>query len=75
MYMPEYNVFECVLYVYAFLYHSHQERDIIIFSCVRASPRGLGFLEDVRRMNVALTRAKYHLAVLGNSTALKVHVA
>ncbi|CAI5994467.1 unnamed protein product, partial [Closterium sp. NIES-64] len=40
-----------------------QERDAIILSCVRASTRGLGFVADVRRMNVAITRAKRSLWV------------
>ena len=47
-----------------------RESEIIIFSCVRASSRGLGFLNDIRRMNVGLTRAKCSLWVLGNSQSL-----
>ena len=47
-----------------------RECDIIIFSCVRASTKGIGFLNDIRRMNVGLTRAKCSLWVLGNSQAL-----
>lgn len=47
-----------------------RESEIIIFSCVRASTQGIGFLNDVRRMNVGLTRAKCSLWVLGNSDAL-----
>ena len=47
-----------------------REAEIIIFSCVRASTQGIGFLKDVRRMNVGLTRAKCSLWVLGNSQAL-----
>lgn len=48
-----------------------RECEIIIFSCVRASNRGIGFLSDIRRMNVGLTRAKSSLWVLGNSQSLK----
>ena len=48
-----------------------RESEIIIFSCVRASPSGgVGFLQDIRRMNVGLTRAKSSLWVLGNSDSL-----
>jgi len=48
-----------------------REAEIIIFSCVRASPAGgIGFLNDIRRMNVGLTRAKCSLWVLGNSQSL-----
>ena len=44
-----------------------RESEIIIFSCVRASGNGIGFLSDIRRMNVGITRAKSSLWVLGNS--------
>ncbi|CAA9960180.1 Superfamily I DNA and RNA helicase and helicase protein [Pyrenophora teres f. maculata] len=47
-----------------------RESEIIIFSCVRANG-GIGFLDDVRRMNVGLTRAKSSLWVLGNSASLQ----
>ncbi len=48
-----------------------RESEIIIFSCVRASVRkGIGFLSDIRRMNVGITRAKCSLWVLGNSESL-----
>lgn len=47
-----------------------RECEVIIFSCVRASNRGIGFLSDIRRMNVGLTRAKSSLWVLGNSQSL-----
>ena len=52
-----------------------REKDIIIISCVRsnssASLKGsLGFLVDARRMNVAITRAKHLLFLVGNSETL-----
>ena len=48
-----------------------RESEIIIFSCVRASySKGIGFLSDIRRMNVGITRAKCSLWVLGNSQSL-----
>lgn len=49
-----------------------QEKEIIIMSCVRASETGsVGFLSDVRRMNVALTRARTTLWILGNKSSLR----
>ena len=48
-----------------------RESEVIIFSCVRASfSGGIGFLSDIRRMNVGITRAKSSLWVLGNSQSL-----
>ncbi|CAI5724085.1 unnamed protein product [Hyaloperonospora brassicae] len=48
-----------------------REKDVIVFSCVRSSRRGgIGFLRDVRRLNVAITRARYCLYVIGNVSTL-----
>jgi ATP-dependent RNA/DNA helicase IGHMBP2 len=48
-----------------------QERDIIYISLVRSNSEGqIGFLADTRRINVALTRAKYKLVVIGDSATL-----
>lgn len=49
-----------------------QERDIIIISLVRSNEHGqIGFLSDLRRMNVAMTRARMKLIILGNSDTLR----
>ena len=51
-----------------------QERDIIIISLVRANEEGqIGFLKDLRRMNVAITRARMKLIILGDSGTLTRH--
>ncbi|MCH6201158.1 AAA domain-containing protein [Aquiflexum sp. LQ15W] len=51
-----------------------QERDIIVISLVRSNAKGeIGFLADTRRMNVALTRAKRKLIVVGDSSTLSIH--
>ena len=47
------------------------EKDIIIISCVRSNPKGsMGFVRDFRRLNVALTRPKHALYIIGNSKTL-----
>lgn len=48
-----------------------QEADIIILSCVRAATRRIGFAADVRRMNVALTRGRTAVWIVGHAEALK----
>lgn len=48
-----------------------REKDYVVLLCVRASDsRSIGFLSDARRMNVALTRARFGMVVLGNPRAL-----
>ena len=51
-----------------------QERDIILISMVRANENGeIGFLRDLRRMNVAMTRARMKLIILGDVATLTRH--
>jgi len=51
-----------------------REANIVIFSCVRAAGRGgIGFLSDVRRMNVALTRSKFFLFVIARCESIIVN--
>lgn len=51
-----------------------QERDIIMISLVRSNDQGqIGFLNDLRRMNVAITRARMKLIIIGNAETLSHH--
>lgn len=51
-----------------------QERDVIMISLVRANDKGkIGFLGDLRRMNVAITRARMKLMILGDAPTLTRH--
>ena len=51
-----------------------QERDVIVISLVRSNADGqIGFLRDLRRMNVAMTRARMKLIIVGNAQTLSHH--
>ncbi|MBR0042118.1 MAG: AAA family ATPase [Bacteroides sp.] len=51
-----------------------QERDVVFISLVRANEQGqIGFLGDLRRMNVAMTRARMKLVILGEAATLSHH--
>ena len=51
-----------------------QERDVILISLVRANDMGqIGFLRDLRRMNVAITRARMKLFILGDAPTMTRH--
>ena len=51
-----------------------QERDIILISMTRSNPDSrIGFLSEIRRMNVAMTRARKKLVIIGDSSTLAQH--
>ncbi len=51
-----------------------QERDVIVISLVRSNSDGqIGFLQDLRRMNVAITRARMKLIILGDKATMSRH--
>ncbi len=51
-----------------------QERDVIVLSLVRSNEKGdIGFLRELRRMNVAITRARMKVIIIGNAETLSSH--
>ena len=51
-----------------------QERDIIAITLTRSNPQGeIGFLSDIRRMNVGMTRARRKLLLVGDTSTLCRH--
>ncbi|AJC71953.1 ATPase AAA [Thermococcus guaymasensis DSM 11113] len=51
-----------------------REKEVIVLSFVRSNKKGeIGFLKDLRRLNVSLTRAKRKLVLIGDSSTLSVH--
>lgn len=51
-----------------------REKEVVILSLVRSNQENnIGFLEDVRRLNVSLTRAKRKLIIVGDSSTVKTH--
>jgi predicted DNA helicase len=51
-----------------------REKEVVILSLVRSNPHGnIGFLRDIRRLNVSLTRAKKKLIIIGDSTTVTTH--
>jgi len=51
-----------------------QERDVIVISMVRSNDEGqIGFLRDLRRMNVAITRARMKLIIIGDKQTMTRH--
>lgn len=53
---------------------NEKERDIIVISLVRNNDgKEIGFLRDLRRMNVAITRARMKLIILGSAATMTAH--
>lgn len=70
--LPEGAADRCQITVSTVDGYQGRESDVVIFSTVRSNPAGrVGFLSDERRLNVAITRARRGLIVLGNQATLQ----
>jgi superfamily I DNA and/or RNA helicase len=68
---PEFNVLAGKIAVNTIDSFQGQERDIVYIGLTRSNPDSrIGFLAEVRRMNVAMTRARKKLVVIGDSATL-----
>lgn len=64
----------CILSINTVDSFQGQERDVIYISLVRSNEKGeIGFLSDIRRMNVAMTRARRKLVIIGDSSTICSH--
>lgn len=71
--MPHYEQYNTSINVNTIDSFQGQERDIVCISLVRSNTKNeIGFLSDIRRMNVAMTRAKKKLIVIGDSATLSI---
>ena len=71
---PFFRPFRSLLTVHTVDGFQGQERDVVFVSLVRANEEGqIGFLRDLRRMNVAITRARMKLVILGDAVTLARH--
>jgi ATP-dependent RNA/DNA helicase IGHMBP2 len=69
--MPDYERFKSNIVVNTIDSFQGQERDIVCISMCRSNDKGdIGFLFDIRRMNVAMTRARKKLVIVGDSATL-----
>lgn len=69
--MPDYERFKLNIVVNTIDSFQGQERDIVCISMCRSNDKGdIGFLSDIRRMNVAMTRARKKLVIVGDSATL-----
>ena len=71
---PFFKAFRPLLSIHTVDGFQGQERDVILISLVRANEQGrIGFLRDLRRMNVAMTRARMKLIIVGDAGTLSRH--
>lgn len=72
--IPELQVYKAFISINTIDSFQGQERDVVYLSMTRSNTEGgIGFLSDTRRMNVAMTRARKKLVVIGDSATLGQH--